>query len=171
MSGFGFPPVWLSVVAHSQFPLNSGIGVVHPWFPSVERSKFVCLQFSPSLELFGCPLSVLPKFRSWCSSALGSPPVWSLVLLHPQLSPSLELGAFPPPVWSLVLCHPQFHPALELAACPLSILREFGVWGLSALCCPWIWSSEVVCPGPSFLGMCPPVWGCSCGCFPIPVSP
>lgn len=42
---------------------------------------------------------------------------------------------------------------------------------MSALGCLWIWSSEVVRPGHSFLGMCHPVWGCSCGCFPIPVSP
>lgn len=30
LSGFSFPPVWISVVAHSQFPLNSGTAVVHP---------------------------------------------------------------------------------------------------------------------------------------------
>lgn len=30
LSGFSFRPVWISVVAHSHFPLNSGIAVVHP---------------------------------------------------------------------------------------------------------------------------------------------
>lgn len=69
------------------------------------------------------------------------------------------------PVWSSVLFHPQFSPSLEIGGCPLSGNLEFRV------CLLWIWSSEVVRPGHSFLGMCDAVWSCSCGCFPIPVSP
>lgn len=77
VSAFGSPLVLSSDVVWLQFspssdlggcpfsvPLNSVIGVVHPWFPPVQSSEFVCFQFAPSLELTGCPLSVLPKFRS-----------------------------------------------------------------------------------------------------------
>lgn len=78
LCGFSFPPVWISVVAHSQFPLSSGIGVVHPWFPPVQSSEFVCFQFSPCLEVGGCPLSVLQEFEVRVLSALGCPWIWSL---------------------------------------------------------------------------------------------
>lgn len=162
MSGFGFPPVWLSVIAHSQFPLNSGIGVVPLGFPqlrdpSLSASSFLPAWsslvahslFSPNSDLGVCLPSVLPQFGAWCFYTPSSPPVWSLVL-----------------------CHPQFHPALELAACPLSILWEFGVWGIvcSLLsvdlelrgCLPWTQLSGNV---PSRVGLL--LWVLPHPCIPI----
>lgn len=101
-------------------------------------------QFSPTLKLSAFPPSVLPQFGTWYFSSL-----------------NLELFAF---LFSVL---PQF------AAQWLPTLHSLGIWSLGVVCFQLSVDLERrgVCPGHSFLGMCHPIWGCSCGCFPIPVSP
>lgn len=135
--------------------------------PQIQILVFVCPQFSPSLELgsFLLPVWSWVLFRPQFSPSLrfGSfpPPIWSWVLFYPPFSPSLEFGSFPPPVWGSVLFHSQFFPTLELSGCLLSILWEFGVWGLSAPGCLWIWNSGLSALGtafwdvPSHMGLLP----------------
>lgn len=111
---FSAPSFWSSVV--------SAFGS-----PVVRSSEVVWLQFSPSSDLGGCPLSVLPEFSNWGCPPLVSPSSELRVCLLPVCS---QFGTHwllcSPQIQILVFVCPRFSPSLELGAFPPSALPQFG---------------------------------------------
>lgn len=111
---FSAPSFWSSVV--------SAFGS-----PVVRSSEVVWLQFSPSSDLGGCPLSFLPEFSNWGCPPLVSPSSELRVCLLPVCS---QFGTHwllcSPQIQVLVFVCPCFSPSLELGAFPPSALPQFG---------------------------------------------